>query len=123
MSYNIDNWKTKKLENLTIPFSAFFQHPRNDWHPKHKDGLSTGETVLACGCEQEIRGFLRDTNFTVTGFDMHGEGSGTFYNWILLPALRQSTGTLEAVLIWEGGDSINSLKVENGKVTETPVEL
>ena len=59
----------------------------------------------------------------MTGFDMSGEGSGTFYNWILKPALKQSEGILEAVLIWEGGDSIQWLTVKAGKVTERDIEL
>jgi len=62
--------------------------------------------VLECGCEQEITGVLVDSNFTVTEFDMIGEGSGTFWEWILEPALKESTGILEATLVWEGGDTI-----------------
>lgn len=125
MGYNIDNWKTKKLDSLLIPYAAFFRHARRDWHPKEPVmiNINTGELSLACGCEQSIHGFLRDGQFEVSKFEMSGEGSGTFYHWILRPALQESKGTLEAVLIWEGGDSINSLKVKNGKVTETDIEL
>lgn len=126
MSYNIDKWKTKKLENLVIPYSAFFKHARTDWHPKEPEVVNadTGEVRLGCGCGQEILGFLKDGKFIVTKFEtMSGEGSGTFYGWILRPALEESTGRLEAVLVWEGGDSIQRLQVNDGKIAESEIEL
>lgn len=122
MSYNIDRWKTKKLNDLKIPLQAFYKHPRTDWHPV---GVAdeTGLLKLRCGCEQEILGVVKDGILEVASFDMHGEGSGTFYNWILEPALKESTGELEAVLVWEGGDSILRLTVKDGKVASEDVDL
>lgn len=126
MSYNIDTWKTKKLENLVIPMAAFFKHPRKDWHPEVRYAsplTADNEVVISCGCEQEITGTIKDGLLAVTKFDMSGEGSGTFYGWILKPALEESTGRLEAVLIWEGGDSINRLIVSDGKISEEGIDL
>lgn len=124
MSYNIDTWKTKRLENLIIPIDAFFKHERSDWHPEqHVEDVATGKTILECGCEQEIHGFLVDGKFTITEFDMTGEGSGTFMEWILEPALKESTGHLEAVLVWEGGDSVERLVVNDGTVAKTAIDL
>lgn len=125
MSYDISTWKTKRLENLIIPLSAFYKHERSDWHPSQPTIVKavTGEISLACGCEQEIKGILSGENIRVTEFNMRGEGSGTFYNWILEPALQESTGILEAIMVWEGGDSINKLTAIDGKVETVPVEL
>jgi hypothetical protein len=125
MSYNIDRWKTKKLEGLTIPLAAFYKHPRKDWHPKQPilTDPEAGAVELRCGCEQHIKGVLKDGRLMVTEFDMTGEGSGTFYRDILEPALKESVGTLEAVLIWEGGDSVNRLMVKDGKVETEDIEL
>jgi hypothetical protein len=124
MGYNIDNWKTKKLDNLTVPLAAFYRHERKDWHPKAVIRTPESDAVsLECGCGQQIVGTLNDGILTVTDFEMTGEGSGTFYHWILEPALKESKGTLEAVLVWEGGDSINKLKVKDGKVTSEEIEL
>lgn len=124
MGYNIDTWKTKSLENLIIPMSAFFKHSRTDWHPElHVEDAATGKAILECGCEQEIHGVLEDDKFKVTEFDMTGDGSGTFMEWILEPALSESTGYLKATLIWEGGDSIERLEVRDGQITKTPIEL
>lgn len=123
MSYNIDTWKTKKLENLTVPLKAFFKHERTDWHPKQPviTNAETNEVTLECGCEQEIKGILKEGSLLVTEMDMTGEGSGTFYSWILEPALKESMGTLEAVLIWEGGNTIQRLTVKDGSVETSGV--
>ena len=125
MSYNIDSWKTKKLKNLTIPLKAFFEHKRTDWHPKQPEivNAETMEIEMDCGCEQLIKGILKDGIIHVTELKMYGEGSGTFKDWILDEALKQSKGELEAVLVWEGGDSITRLKVKDGVIEETDVEL
>jgi len=125
MSYNISTWKTKKLENVVIPLKAFFKHARYEWHPKQPEivNAETMEIEMECGCEQLIKGVLKDGLIHVTEFEMYGEGSGTFKDWILDEALKQSTGELEAVLIWEGGDSISRLKVKNGIIEELDIEL
>jgi|SRR5690349_2048640 len=124
MGYDISRWKTRKLENLTILQAAFFRHKRTDWHPEfHVDDPQSNVAVLECGCEQEITGTLADGNFTVTEFDMTGEGSGTFWEWILEPALKESTGILEATLVWEGGDTIERVSVRDGIVTKKEIEL
>jgi len=124
MSYNVDTWKTKKLDKLTIPLEAFFRHERKDWHPKRVDNIDKNEVTLECGCGQEITGTLVDgKQLLVTKLDMAGEGSGTFINWIFEPALKESRGQLEALLVWEGGYSITRLTVKDGVVEQTDVEL
>lgn len=125
MSDNIDTWKTKRLEKLTLPLDALYKHERADWHPdemviEDKDIMSVR---LECGCGQTIKGILKDGVLKISELDMDGEGSGTFFHWILEPALKESKGILEAVLIWEGGDSITRLVVQDGKVTHESIEL
>lgn len=125
MSYDIDTWKTKRLENLQIPLSAFYKHERTDWHPSKPTVIDplTMAVKIECACEQSITGILKDGILTVTEFDMTGEGSGTFWEWILKPALEESTGILEAVRVWEGGDYIDRLAVSNGKIKEKKIDL
>ena len=125
MSYNIDTWKTKKMENLKIPLKALFKHKRTDWHPEQPKivNYETMEIEMECGCEQLIKGILKDGIIHVTELEMYGEGSGTFKGYILDEALKESTGELEALLVWEGGDSITRLKVKEGVVEEAKVEL
>jgi len=125
MSYNIDTWKTKKLDNLVIPLQSFYEHERKDCHPSQPEivDAETMEVELECGCEQTINGILQDGFLKVTKLSMSGEGSGTFKSWIFDEALKKSTGYLEAVLIWEGGDSITRLIVDDGNLSEEEIEI
>ena len=119
MGYNISNWKTKKLQNLTIPLNVFFENV--DWHQEEPVIINkeTMEIELYCGCEQLIKGTLKDDIIHVTDLEMDGEGSGHFRCMVLDKALRQSKGELEAILVWEGGDSITKLNVKDGVIEET----
>ena len=120
MSYNIDAWKTKKLENLEIPVKEFFTHKRDDFHPEMtKEGE---QTTLSDG-ENEIVGIEKDGILHITSIAVCGEFSGTFYEDILKPALTKSTGKLKAITIWEGGDSVMKLSVKNGEIKESQVDL
>jgi hypothetical protein len=124
MSYNIDTWKTAKLDNLVIPIHVFYEHERKDWHPTmYIINHETMQIELECGCDQLIKGKLKDGMLTVTEFKMSGEGSGTFKDLILDEALKRSKGELEAILIWEGGDSITRLKVKDGILEESDVDF
>lgn len=124
MSCNINSWKTKKLENLVIPMKALYPDNQKDWHPKQPRILDMLMLVVAldCGCGQTVKGVLKYGDLRVTDLSMAGEGSGGFYDYIFKPALAQSSGTLEAVLIWETGE-IYRLQVDGGKVSEEKVEL
>ena len=128
MSYNIDTWKTKRINNLEIPMSAFSDGIREDWLPKIAGGMSDSgkEIVRILLCEGGgIGGTLSDNKkwINVISISMYGEGSGTAKSAILIPALKKSVGELEAVLVWEGGDSITRLISKNGEITEKPIEL
>lgn len=126
MSYNITSWRTKRIANLRLP-AATLQFPaamqQRGFHTQAVLNPQDIVTITALGCE--IVGFFPEHGplLQITAIDCAGEGSGTFYHEVLLPALRQSTGTLEAVLIWEGGDTIERLLVDAGTVQELPVEL
>ena len=40
-----------------------------------------------------------------------------------MPTLEHSTGRLVAIQVWEGGDSITRLTVQDGVVKEEQIEL
>lgn len=121
MSDNISRWKTKKLENLRIPMRSFYTHERTDWHPEFKY-FQTNQIELE-NSESTLKGTIENEILTVSEIDIWGEGSGTFKEWILDNALLDSTGYLEAVLVWEDGDKITKLVVENGYISEEEIEL
>ena len=121
MSYNIDTYKIKKLKDFSFPVSALFESDRSDWHPHIEYGPNNSASFYAG--EGEIKGKIIDNNFHVTDFEVYGEGSGTFMDLILEPALKKSKGTLEASFVWEGGDSINKIRVNNGNVEWEDIEI
>ncbi len=134
MSYNISDWRTKKIERLLIPVDAFFRSHRKDWHPEIRY-TQLGDTIdveISAGeNEAGIIGKLQHVSrdgkkfkaIFVTHMDICGEESGTEVREILEPALKESTGYLEAVRIWEGGDSIDRLIVKDGKITVEEIDL
>ena len=123
MSYNIDNWKTKKIDNLIIPIKALYEHEREDFHPSKPElDIKTGKVSIDC-FEGEIKGTLNNGLLTVEKIQIYGEGSGTIFGNVIKPALQQSKGELEAILVWERGDTIEKLIVIDGYVEETPIDL
>jgi len=129
MSYNISTWTTKKLENFTIPLMVLYDKSiREDWRPDDPTLKLEGDEigiVIDCGEDSYIEGIYDAVAKTIKVSDIrvHYEGSGTFFYDVLLPALEKSSGRLEAVLVWERGDSISRLKVLDGVVTREQVEL
>jgi len=123
MSYNVDNFKVKKIENLVIPVKAFYAFPKQGRYdmfgqPKILD-IMTNEVVIEGDCEcSEIKGILKDGNIHVSSISCYGEGSGHFYEEGLKPLLKASTGVLKATVVWEDGDSVNKLTVTDGVFKE-----
>lgn len=121
MSYNIDTFKVKKLENLRCPVASFYKHERKDWHPEKT--IEDDMSVTFKSLDPEWHGKIIDDDFVFESIDCSGEGSGTTMRLILEPALLDSTGILVASCVWERGNCINQLKVENGKITWTEIEI
>jgi hypothetical protein len=121
MAYNVTHWKTKKIEGLTISVESLYMSPREDWHPKEEGADGVTSYVWTDSCY--VEGKVVDGILHVTAVEFSDECSGSILRDILGPALRGSTGVLEAVRIWEGGDYIDRLVVVDGLVTKTEIEL
>ncbi len=126
MSYNIDNWKTKKIEGLKIPLSEIEKLPYVNicfgLGPVAKDGTMPIE-ITGPSEGFELNGILLDNEIiAVIDIENYGEGSGSTWD-DFKEMLSHSEGELEAVMIWESGDSLSRLIVKNGIVTDEPVEL
>ena len=121
MSYNIDTFKIKRLENLAFPVTALFKSRRKDKHPDRED-MADGTTEFT-NMETELRGTVEGDIYHVTYLSCFGEGSGGVMYDMIIPALEESTGTLIASCVWEGGDSINRLESVDGKVKWVDVEI
>jgi hypothetical protein len=118
MSYNIDKWGTKKLEGLKIPISEIHKLPYVEVTllPENKvnvEGPSEGFM---------IEGIFGNDMISVSEINTSGEGSGNAWEY-LIECLKKSTGKLIATQVWERGDSITRLIVENGMVKEENIEI
>ena len=122
MPYNIDNWITKKIEDLRIPLKAFFPESNQMWWPE-KEWTDDGTLILRFMDAAEICGDEIDRVIHVKKIEFYGEGSGTSMHEIFEPALKESSGRLVASLVWEGGDSINRIIVNDGLVEWEDIEI
>jgi hypothetical protein len=118
MSFNIDTWKTKRIEDLTIPMSAIRELPYV------RIEMVDENQVLITGPSEgfEIHGTLSKKDVHVASIASYGESSGNSFDE-LLDMLKTSTGTLVATQVWEGGELITRLTVKNGVVTKKKVEI
>jgi hypothetical protein len=57
----------------------------------------------------------------ITSIDWYGEGSGHTFDYLKSTVAPLIKGRIEAVFVWEGGDLITGLIIEDGKVTECDV--
>ena len=119
MSYNVTGFKVKEITGLLIPTKRLYDDADSYEETKDEDG-DTVKTYTYGECY--ISG--RDFDFQriiVDRINIQGEGSGETFDYILRPLFKYSMGKLIAVMIWEGGDSINRLLVDDGHVDETDI--
>ncbi len=117
MSYNIDTWKTKSLDNFSIPMKQIKQFP-------HTNIMMIDNGVVIDGPIEmfEIIGTVEEGVLNVTSINFSGEGSGSIYE-DFLNMLKESKGLLIASQVWEGGDSITKITVRDGFVVESEIEI
>ena len=116
MSYNVTAFNIKKLDNLTLPYAAILEMSEGDVNIN--GDILTFDDFYASG--MEIVGVRHNDRIMVSDIHYSGEGSGT--GWDDFEALlKQSTGALRVLLVWEGGDTIEMLTVEDGIVLQEPL--
>lgn len=59
----------------------------------------------------------------LTSFDWCSEGSGRAYHQQMRDIAKKIHGRVEAVLIWEGGDTVSGLRIVDGVMTEPIVTM
>lgn len=122
MGYNITAWKTKKIEDFTVPLQPFLDYQYTD--VEIVEYLESGVHVrIICKLTNyDIEGIVtHDKILHAVSFEIRGDGSGSDWDFCILPALKKSTGILEAILVWEGGDTIINLSVNGGDVKEEAI--
>jgi hypothetical protein len=111
MAYNISMWKTKELVEFTIPVWTLYAN--KSFQPESRKLEDTDEVEFRFG-DSIVRGTVIDEILCVTKIRILGEGSGSLWNWVLQSALTHSKGKFVAVRVWEGGDNIDKVSVDNG---------
>lgn len=123
MSYNIDTCIVKKLDNFSFPKDEIEKHlPNRTWQPVYKQ--EDTDYIIEFSELSYLKGTLVDygARFLVNSLELYGEGSGTTFS-ILLETFKKSTGNLHLKLVWEGGDSLSELIVNDGDIQDIPIEL
>ncbi len=69
-------------------------------------------------CQPNEQGYI-----SITEMSWCGEYSGNSYDLFIERVLPKIEGKMELFIIWEGGESIEGLRVENGNVTEHEVKF
>ena len=122
MSYNIDTWKTKELRNFRIAMESL--HYKEDYLDHPTQDITTSILTFTGRAEGfELRGAQNGPWLDVDSIELHGEASGTMHEYLKDAIFPHSTGLLHAVLVWEGGDTIERLMIKDGVVEEEEIEL
>jgi hypothetical protein len=121
MSYDIDTWHTKRIENFTLSLKSLFvagtkvEFSQCGFVSIDIDSLAEVTHIAGDILED-------DDTISVSNIDYYGVCSGRFWD-DFKKILSSGKGILEAVQVWEGGDSITRLTVVDGTISETLIEL
>jgi hypothetical protein len=124
MAYNITAWTTKTLECLRIPFDALKCEGFNAIVVSvSPDGI---EILMDTSESGVIKGTIKYESpkmLEISHLSLANAYSGWYYTEYLIPALQKSTGKLEALIIWESGDAIKKLIVDDGVISDKSVNF
>lgn len=132
MSYNITSFKMKHID-MTLPLTFDFQEwlasqPESAgvrWCRDDKDGVQANlarNTWILPLSGQEISGNIQGDKLVVTRLECSSVGSGHIYSDIVLPLFKAFQGNLNAIVVWEGGDTVNRLTIDQGTAKEEEVD-
>lgn len=111
MSYNVTRWQQGKVSNFSVVYDTVIDMA--EWVDQDKLELS-GD-----GCE--ISGRVQGDRLIVDNMCFSGEGSGHILENFLEKARHD--GYYEAVVVWEGGDSIEKIIFDGGTLTKKEIDL
>jgi hypothetical protein len=111
MSYNISHCETLKCD-------AWISSEDVEEILKHED-----EWLPEMNFMQDVKPFqvAKAGKYVIKEFEWCGTCSGYFWDKLLLNIAPKIHGTIEAVVTWEGGDSVSGLRIKDGKVSQPKV--
>lgn len=133
MSYNIDSVQVLK-SNATMRRQDVAMLLRNagDNHPEgcFLESLlpaSNPAKALEKMTPEELRRYAdsmaknSEGTVEIDNLNWYGEGSGHTFDYFKKTVAPLIIGRIEAVFVWEGGDSTSGMIIEDGKITECDV--
>ena len=112
MSYNIDTINVLHLSAKIRSVDA------SRLRRKYKADLPEGCFLHNGLAKEDSDGFC-----ALTEFEWVGEGSGNSWRDLIGEIASKIVGKVEAILTWEGGDSVTGLRIVDGKLTEPAVSM
>lgn len=134
MSYNITAMKVHSL-HLELPLTFDFrqwveglpfytedglENVGKRWiladeHIFLASNLAQGTWKLDLG-GQTLRGIIDNDCLSLISLTWTGDGSGYYYSDILLPLFNQFKGSMDVLVIWEGGDTVQEVHIVDGQI-------
>lgn len=119
MTYNVDNFKVKKIENFEIPLEDI----EASWY-FGPEGMKSVEGVVKIPFLDvewaEIHGIIADGVVKVVDIKYGMMSSG--HRWgDFIKMLESSSGYLRALVVWESGDRVEWITVDNGEITREEI--
>lgn len=123
MAYNITSWATLKIEGFKIPIDAFYDSVGEKYRPEQPKILDerTNQVKIELPEDEGITGIIKDGILHVEEIKVCGECSGSCFGEVVYKAFEKSTGLLVIRLVWEGGDYIQTITVNNGEISSEDV--
>lgn len=116
MSYNISAWHTRKLDNFRVNLDALCAQEWAAVRVLPGDLLS-----VTLNDSEECEIFGRDMigdALIVEEINLSGEGSGRFWETFEKFLRENSAGYANFLIVWEDGDEVWELIVNEGVITE-----
>lgn len=113
MSYNITSFKVRVLDHLAVRLEDASDLPEVGVYMDTKDTTH----VRFSGVSEGFELIGRQSNDWVFVENLMTYGGFSGETWApICEMLRNSTGKLEALVVWEGGDSVEYLTCVDGKL-------
>jgi len=121
MSYNVTKEKSLRMKDFEVPFELLLKLKAGEDIRLKKLKAGDGHTIFELSETVFIKGIIVGDYLQVTEFECRGECSGWAYDQIFEVAFKESRGEFQITRVWEGGDHIDILSVQNGAVKSTEI--